>query len=89
MSNFSTLRIDCDAAQPRVTQLVLYRPERLNAINGAMPAETRAAVEWAEAAPAVHVIVVEGIGKGFCGGHDPDLFGADAIDPPCQQERHP
>jgi enoyl-CoA hydratase len=89
MPNFSTLRIDKDSANPRVARLLLNRPERLNAINDAMPREIRAAVEWANADDEVHVIVVEGAGKGFCGGYDLSLFAEGQIDHPCQQERNP
>ena len=35
-----------------------------------MPGEIRAAVEQADADPDVHVIVISGAGKGFCGGYD-------------------
>jgi Enoyl-CoA hydratase/carnithine racemase len=66
MPHFSTLRIEPDATNPRVARLLLNRPERLNAINDEMPREIRAAVEWANAEDEVHVIVVEGAGKGFC-----------------------
>ena len=45
MPEFSTLRIDKDAAHPRIARLLLNRPERLNAINDAMPREIRAAVD--------------------------------------------
>ena len=62
MPTYSTLRIDQDAAHPRVARLLLNRPEKLNAINDATPRELRAAVEWANAEPEVHVIVVEGAG---------------------------
>ncbi len=89
MPEFSTLRIDKDAAQPRVARLLLNRPEKLNAINDATPREIRAAVDWANADDEVHVIVVEGAGKGFCGGYDLTQFGEGKIDHPCQQERHP
>jgi enoyl-CoA hydratase len=89
MPEFSTLRIDKDAGNPRVARLLLNRPERLNAINDATPREIRAAVEWANADDEVHVIVVEGAGKGFCGGYDLTQFGEGRIDHPCQQERHP
>lgn len=89
MPSFTTLRIDQDAANPRIARLLLNRPERLNAINGETPQEIRAAVEWANAQDEVHVIVVEGAGKGFCGGYDLTFFGASQIDHPCQQERHP
>src|SRR5687767_14741660 len=89
MPRFSTLQIEPDAKQPRVARLLLNRPERLNAINDATPREIRAAVDWANAQEEVHVIVVEGAGKGFCGGYDLSQFGEGAIDHPCQQERQP
>jgi enoyl-CoA hydratase len=89
MPSFTTLRIDKDASNPRVARLVLNRPERLNAIGEDTPRELRAAVEWANADDEVHVIVVEGAGKGFCGGYDLSHFGAGQIDHPCQQEQHP
>ena len=70
MPDFSTLSIDKDPQHPRIARLLLNRPERLNAINEEMPREIRAAVDWANADDEVHVIVVEGAGKGFCGGYD-------------------
>jgi enoyl-CoA hydratase len=89
MPDFTTLRISQDASNPRIARLLLNRPERLNAINDETPREIRAAVEWANANEEVHVIVVEGAGKGFCGGYDLTQFGEGRIDHPCQQERHP
>ena len=89
MPDYSTLSIQPDQANPRVARLLLNRPERLNAINEETPREIRAAVEWANAEPSVHVIVVEGAGKGFCGGYDLSIFGEGDIDHPCQQERTP
>jgi len=89
MPSFTTLRIEKDATNPRVARLLLDRPERLNAIGEDTPRELRAAVEWANADDEVHVIVVEGAGKGFCGGYDLTHFGEGTIDHPCQQERHP
>ena len=89
MPVFSTLRIDQDATHPRVARLLLNRPERLNAINDETPREIRAAVDWANAQDEVHVIVVEGAGKGFCGGYDLTHFGQGEVDHPCQQERQP
>jgi len=89
MPTFSTLRIDKDAAHPRIARLLLNRPERLNAINEEMPREIRAAMDWAAAEDEVHVIIVEGAGKGFCGGYDLNFFGQDNIDHPCQQEKTP
>ena len=89
MPDHSTVRIDQDARSPRVARLLLNRPERLNAINERMSADIRAAVEWANANDEVHVIVVEGAGKGFCGGYDLVDFAEQHKDQPCQQEKHP
>ena len=89
MPIFNTLRIDQHAENPRIACLLLNRPERLNAINDETPRELRAAVDWANANPEVHVIVVEGAGKGFCGGYDLAHFGEGQIDHPCQQEKTP
>src|SRR4051812_25025670 len=54
----------------RVAYLTLNRPDRLNAIDDAMPREIAAAVEQANDDPAVHVIVVSGAGRAFCAGYD-------------------
>ena len=89
MPDFSTLRIAPDPDQPRIARLLLNRPERYNAINDATPREIRAAVEWANAQPEIHVIVVEGAGKGFCGGYDLVSYAEQQIEHPCQQESHP
>ena len=64
---FSTLLLDVSG---RIATITLNRPERLNAINGAMPGEIRAAVEAANADDRVHVIVLQGAGKAFCAGYD-------------------
>lgn len=89
MPDFTTLRIDQDENNSRVARLLLNRPERLNAINDDTPREIRAAVEWAQANDEVHVIVVEGAGKGFCGGYDLAHFAESDVDHPCQQESYP
>ena len=89
MPAFSTLKIEKDPSNPRIARLLLNRPERLNAINNETPREIRAAVDWAVADKQVHVIIVEGAGKGFCGGYDLTHFGQGEIDHPCQQEQHP
>ncbi len=54
----------------RIARITLNRPERLNAINEAMPGEIRRAVEQANADDDVHVIVLEGAGRAFCAGYD-------------------
>ena len=89
MPKYSTLEIAPDPGAPRVARLLLNRPERLNAINDATPGEIRAAVEWANANDDIHVIVVEGAGKGFCGGYDLADYAQQDIEHPCQQEKHP
>ncbi|GFE52427.1 enoyl-CoA hydratase [Roseobacter cerasinus] len=58
------------AVKGRAATITLNRPERLNAIVGAMPGEIRHAVETLDNDSGVHAIVVEGAGKGFCGGYD-------------------
>lgn len=54
----------------RVATITLNRPERLNAINDELPRDLRQAVELAESDSDVHVILLQGAGKGFCGGYD-------------------
>ena len=89
MADYPTVTIEQDPQSPRVARLLLNRPERLNAIDQRMSADIRAAVEWANANDEVHVIVVEGAGKGFCGGYDLAEFAEQHVDHPCQQEKHP
>ena len=54
----------------RVARLVLNRPERGNGITPALISELAACVERADLDPAVHVLMLSGNGKGFCGGYD-------------------
>ena len=89
MPAFSTITIDHDPDQPRIARLTLNRPEHYNAITEAMPGEIRAAIDWANATEAVHVIIVEGAGRGFCGGYDLGAYAEQVRDHPCQQEGHP
>lgn len=89
MPDFSTLTIGPDPAAPRIARLVLNRPERLNAINDDTPREIRRAVEWAQDNDDIHVIIIEGAGKGFCGGYDLAAYAESTIDHPCQQEAFP
>ncbi len=69
----------------RVATITLNRPERLNAINDAMPAEIRNAVEIAEGDDDVHVIVITGAGRAFCAGYDLKEY-AEAAPNPYSQE---
>ena len=89
MPDFKTLTITKDPRNPRIARLLLNRPERLNAITDDTPRDIRAAVEWANADDEVHVIVVSGAGKGFCGGYDLADTAEQHIEHPCQQEKTP
>ncbi len=89
LPSYQSIALTKDPAQPRVARLLLNRPSRLNAIDTHMPREISDAVAWANADDEVHVIVVEGAGKGFCGGYDLEIFGSGTADHPCQQERLP
>jgi len=64
---YSTLLYEADG---RIARITLNRPERLNAINAAMPGEIEAAVAAANADPKIHVIVIAGAGRAFCAGYD-------------------
>ncbi len=53
-----------------VARLTLNRPERGNGITRGLLAELQQCVERADLDPAVHVLLLAGNGKGFCGGYD-------------------
>lgn len=54
----------------RVATITLHRPEKRNALNGAMVAELRTAFRQAEDDPEVKVIILKGAGDAFCAGAD-------------------
>ena len=54
----------------RVARIMLNRPERGNGINRELIVELERAVERADLDPGVHVLLLAGNGKGFCGGYD-------------------
>jgi enoyl-CoA hydratase len=54
----------------RVARITLDRPERGNGITRRLVSELEGCVEQADLDPAVHVLVLSGNGKGFCGGYD-------------------
>ena len=53
-----------------VRTLTLDRPDKLNAVNGALAASLSAAVADAAAADGVRVVVISGAGRAFCAGLD-------------------
>ncbi len=74
---YETILYETDGAIGTIT---LNRPERLNAINAAMPEELERAVGEANADRQVRVIVLKGAGRAFCAGFDltPGLFSGPA-----------
>ncbi len=58
------------AVAGHVARLTLNRPERGNGINRELILELERCVERADLDPAVHVLLLAGRGKGFCGGYD-------------------
>lgn len=83
MSDYRTLTYEVDG---RVARITFNRPEHGNAITADTPAELADAVERADVDRRVHVMLLSGRGKGFCGGYDLGLFaegdmGASDADP--------
>ena len=58
----------------RVASITLNRPEKFNAITERMPDDLADAVTRANDDDAIHVIVLTGAGRGFCGGYDLNVF---------------
>ncbi len=54
----------------RIARITLDRPERGNGLTRALIDELTECVERADLDPAVHVLLLAGNGKGFCGGYD-------------------
>lgn len=70
-ADFPTLTYRVDG---RVARITFNRPERGNAITNDTPLDLAAAVERADLDPRVHVMLLSGRGKGFCGGYDLQIF---------------
>ncbi|MEV5834723.1 crotonase/enoyl-CoA hydratase family protein [Nocardia sp. NPDC052112] len=58
----------------RIARITFNRPDKGNTITPDTPVDLAHAVERADLDPRVHVILVSGRGKGFCGGYDLDMF---------------
>jgi enoyl-CoA hydratase len=54
----------------RIARITLNRPERGNGITRTLVNELETCVERADLDPNVHVVLLSGNGKGFCGGYD-------------------
>ena len=80
-ATYRTLTYEVDG---RIARITFNRPEHGNAITSDTPLDLVAAVERADLDPRVHVILLSGRGKGFCGGYDLGIFaekGFDADEP--------
>ena len=75
-ATYPTLDYEVDG---RVARLTFNRPERGNTITADTPRDLTHAVERADLDPAVHVIVLSGRGKGFCGGYDLGIYAENAF----------
>ncbi|MFZ0834650.1 MAG: enoyl-CoA hydratase/isomerase family protein [Mycobacterium sp.] len=67
-----------DSPNPGVAVVRLDRPERLNAINGAMQADLMQAFTSLATDTSVSAVVLTGAGRGFCSGIDVRDFGPEA-----------
>ncbi len=96
--DYRTLTYEVDG---RVARITFNRPEHGNAITADTPVELAEVVERADLDPRVHVMLLSGRGKGFCGGYDlsifaenltadggPDPRSGTVLDPTVQAENH-
>lgn len=58
------------AERDGVATVTLNRPQALNSFTRQMHRELWAALDWAEANPAIRALVITGAGRGFCAGAD-------------------
>ena len=70
---YSTLALSLDQG---IAEIRLNRPDKSNAMNDAMWQEIRRAADWADATPAVRVVILSGAGKNFCAGIDLAMLGS-------------
>ena len=68
MTEHAHLRLD--TTTDGVRTITLDRPDKLNAVNGALASSLPAALEEAGADDAIRVVVITGAGRGFCAGLD-------------------
>jgi 2-(1,2-epoxy-1,2-dihydrophenyl)acetyl-CoA isomerase len=80
---FKCLKYD---ARDSVAYVTLNRPDKLNALNGEMTDELRAAAAAIAAEPAVRAVLLTGAGRAFCAGADL-TEGGDLIDAPAETVR--
>ena len=86
MTDYAHLLIDTTAQGVRT--ITLDRPDKLNAVNGALASSLAAALADATSDDAARVVVITGTGRGFCAGLDlseppmlPSSTRAERLDP--------
>jgi enoyl-CoA hydratase len=70
--SFETLEL---STEEQVATVHLNRPDKANAMNGAMWDELQSCFEWLDQEPSVRVVILAGNGKHFCAGLDLAVFG--------------
>ena len=71
--SFETLEL---SIEEQVATVHLNRPDKANAMNGAMWDELQACFEWLDEQSSVRVVILAGNGKHFCAGLDLGVFGS-------------
>jgi 2-(1,2-epoxy-1,2-dihydrophenyl)acetyl-CoA isomerase len=86
MTDYAHLQIDTQPSGVRT--ITLDRPDKLNAVNGALAASLIAAFGEAARSDDVRVVVITGAGRAFCSGLDlsmppelPTATRAERLDP--------
>lgn len=74
-----TETLTLETPRPGVAVLQLNRPDRLNAINGALRDELLQTFEALRTDSTVHAVVLTGAGRGFCSGLDVRDFGPGTV----------
>ncbi|KAB2922183.1 MAG: crotonase/enoyl-CoA hydratase family protein [Dechloromonas sp.] len=59
-----------------IAEIRLNRPDKSNALHDALWQEIRQAADWADATPAVRVVILSGAGRNFCAGIDLAMLGS-------------
>jgi enoyl-CoA hydratase len=72
LPSFETLDV---SIEEQVATVSLNRPDKANAMNGAMWEELQQCFEWLDQEPAVRAVILAGNGKHFCAGMDLAVFG--------------
>ena len=74
---FEAIKVSADGA---TSELLLNRPEKLNALSGQMLEELISAADWYSGQEEVKVVVVRGEGRAFSAGADLTTFGQSDAD---------